>query len=381
MRTLKIVYSTSSHLRYGGLEIVTSIKADSLSTKEGCLVWLAETEKVDILPRPYSKSITTVDLGTPYNSITTPFPLNLLARTRMMFKHKKALKTFLDKIQPDIVISVGEDKFFLPFLRGPWKTIRETHYPKNNRQRYANGTFLLNLISKLGDYLEYDVMCNKYDCVVVLSQEDLNTNWKGRQNVYAIPNPTRFQPNAPSRLNEKRILAVGRLSHEKNYSSLVRAFSIVAKRFPSWRLDIYGEGDDYPSLVTEINDLGLSDIICLRGNTTDIEKEMLSSSIYVASSKYEGFSLALVEAMACGLPVVSYSCPYGPKEIIQDGENGFLVPLDDEQNLAERICQLIADDDLRLRMGASAFERAKAFSLETITQKWLSLFNNLMLEQ
>ena len=381
MRTLKIVYSASSNLRFGGLEIVTSIKAESLSTKEGCLVWLVNSEKLDVLPHPNSNTITEVDLGTPYNSITTPFPLNILVRTRMMLKHKKALKAFLDKIRPDIVISVGEDKFFLPFIRGPWKTIREIHYPKNNRQRYAHGSFLLRLISKLGDYLEYDVVCNKYDCVVVLTQEDLITNWKGRKNVCAIPNPTRFQPDVPSRLNEKRILAVGRLSHEKNFSSLIRAYSIVAKRFPKWRIDLYGEGDEYFSLVNEINSLGLSDIVCLRGNTTDIEKEMLSSSIYVASSKYEGFSLALVEAMACGLPVVSYSCPYGPKEIIQDGENGFLVPLDDEQNLAERICQLIADDDLRLRMGASAFERAKAFSLETITQKWLSLFNNLMLEQ
>lgn len=381
MRTLKIVYSTSSHLRYGGLEIVTSIKAESLSTKDGCLVWLVNSEKLDVLPPTISNKITEVDLGTPYNSITTPFPLNLLARARMMLKHKKALKAFLDKIQPDIVISVGEDKFFLPYLRGPWKTIREIHYPKYNRQKYAAGTFILSLISRLGDYLEYDVVCKKYDCVVVLTQEDLNTNWKGRKNVYAIPNPTRFHPDVPSRLNEKRILAVGRLSHEKNFSSLVRAFSIVAKRFPSWRLDIYGEGDDYPSLVTEINDLGLSDIICLRGNTTDIEKEMLTSSIFVASSKYEGFSLALVEAMACGLPVVSYSCPYGPKEIIQDGKNGFLVPVDDETSLAEKICLLIADDDLRSRMGVSAFERAKAFSLETITRKWLFLFNNLTLEQ
>ena len=125
----------------------------------------------------------------------------------------------------------------------------------------------------------------------------------------------------------------------------------------------------------------LSDVVHLKGNNPCVDKEMLSSSIFVASSIYEGFSLVIVEAMACGLPVVSYSCPYGPREIIHEGNNGFLVPVNDEKLLAERICRLIADEELRRRMGAAAFEHAKDYAMETILQKWLSLFRELLNEK
>lgn len=378
---MKIVYCVSGQHCFGGTEVVTVVKAEALANVDGVSVWVLNSEAADTMAFSSSGKVRLVDLGVRYNEVSGRFPFNLLAIFYRKLRHGKALKATLNRIRPDIVISTGLEKSFLPFIRGPWKTIREIHFPKNRRQRAGKGNPVLRLFSKMGDWFEYDVVCKKYDRVIVLTREDLIENWKDSTNVCAIPNPVRFQPITPSPLNKKRVLAAGRLSYEKNFSSLIRAFSLVSKRFPEWCLDIYGEGTESSSLRAEINDLGLSDCICLKGNTKDLEKELLSSSIFVASSKYEGFSLVLVEAMACGLPVVSYSCPYGPEEIVHDEENGFLVPVDDENTLAERICRLITDESLRSRMGASAFERARAYSLERITQTWMSLFNDLLLEQ
>jgi glycosyltransferase involved in cell wall biosynthesis len=381
MRAISIVFTISSHLRYGGLEMVTAIKAEALASRKDCQVWIVNSEKLDKLSIRGDSGVKAIDLGIHYDSIACRYPFNLIVRFMKMLKHRRILKATLRRIQPDIVVSSGEEKFFLPFFKGPWKTIRECHYPKNVRQLFTSGNSRLNCISKLGDWFEYDVICRKFDRVVALTQEDVETNWKGRKNVCAIPNPTRFQPEIPSRLSEKRVLAIGRLSPEKNFASLVRAYTHVAKCFPDWRLDIYGEGPESVSLLSEIERRGLSDAIHLKGNSPDVEKEMLSSSLLVASSRYEGFSLVIVEALSCGLPVVSYSCPYGPSAIITEGDNGFLVPVDDEKMLAERICQLIADEKLRQRMGAAAFEHAQKYSKDAVLQEWLSLFNELLLEK
>ena len=380
MRAIRIVYAVSSHLLYGGLEIITSAKASALAKREDCLIWIVNSEKLDTLSIPNNTGVTVIDLGVHYDNIACGFPLNLFFRLKRMLKHRRLLKKTLDRIQPDIVVSSGDEKFFLPFIKGPWKTIRECHYPKNGRQLFTSGKPHLNLVSKLGDWFEYDVVSKKFNRVVVLTQEDLDTNWRGYNNVCAVPNPTRFLPSIPSRLNKKRVLAVGRLSSEKNFASLVRAYSHVAKSFPDWQLDIYGDGPESRSILSEIESHGLSDVVHLKGNNPCVDKEMLSSSIFVASSRYEGFSLVIIEAMACGLPVVSYSCPYGPREIIHEGNNGFLVPVNDEKLLAERICRLIADEELRRRMGAAAFEHAKDYAMEAILQKWLSLFRELLYE-
>lgn len=375
-----IVYSISSYLRNGGLEVVTAVKAEALAAREECEVWIVNSESPDTIPLKKGSRVRMLDLGIRYNQVSQGFPLNLFVRTHKMLKHRKALKAALRRIQPDIVISAGEDKFFLPFIRGPWKTVREIHFPKNHRQKGFSGSVFTAVASRLADLVEYGVACRFFDRVVVLTPEDMRTNWRGRKNVCAIPNPVRFQPQTPSSLTRKRIIAVGRLVYEKNFSSLIRAYALVADQFPEWRLDIYGEGSEYSSLLSEITRLGLSRVVTMQGRTTDVEKEMLASSVFVVSSRYEGFSLALVEAMACGLPTVSYSCPYGPQELIHDGENGFLVPAENERALAERLCRLMADDGLRKFIGANAFDSARQYSIPSIIDQWMTLLKGLLSE-
>lgn len=197
-----------------------------------------------------------------------------------------------------------------------------------------------------------------------------------------IPNPITDVPNvAHSETKEKRVIAAGRLVNQKNFASLIRAWKEVQAKHPDWELDIYGEGSLKTSLEKLIADLQLEGAVCLQGKTQEIFKEMTNSSIFVLSSIYEGFGLVIVEAMSCGLPVVSYACPCGPKDIIEEGKDGFLVEVNDEQTLAARINQLIEDEELRRQMSQAALQKSEKYKMERIIPMWMDLFEKLKREK
>jgi glycosyltransferase involved in cell wall biosynthesis len=233
----------------------------------------------------------------------------------------------------------------------------------------------------IAEFFNYGINDKFYDRIVISTNEDKVTNWKGNDNVVVIPNPSSIQPSRGSLLETKRVLAIGRLVYEKNFASLIRAFAFVVDRFPDWKLDILGEGYERQSLEEQIVRLSLEDNVFLRGTQTDLPNWLSHSSIFVMTSHYEGLPLVLLEAINYGLPVVSYDYSCGPKDVITDGQNGFIVPKYDEKELASRICQLIEDEELRKRMGAAAFERAKDFSTEKIIKEWMSLFHELTSEK
>ena len=203
-------------------------------------------------------------------------------------------------------------------------------------------------------------------------------NWKGWKSVSVIPNPIPNKTHQLSNLTEKKVLAVGRLSQPKNFSSLINAWLSVYLAYPDWHLEIWGDGEQKDMMQQKINTLGLEDCICLGGYSANILSKYVEASIFVCSSKYEGFPLAFIEAMSCGLPVVSYDCPWGPQDIITEGKDGFLVPIGDEHALAERICYLIEHEDERRIMGDAALEKSKQYAMDIIIDKWMNLFNDLL---
>ncbi len=364
--------------RLAGVQIGLIKRANALSSRPGISVWIAHTEVCDKPVQEISDRVRLVDLGTRYFENHRGFPFNIPTILRKRLEHKRKLKEVLKEIEPDIVVSMGEDeRFFLPLLKGGWKTIKETHFTKGYRHFETTGRGLGSVIRRIGEMWEYDVIAPRFDCVVVLTNEDKNKNWKGADNVYVIPDPLRFERPEISDLSSKRIIAVGRLVPQKNFQSLIRSFAFLVDSFPQWSLDIFGEGPERPVLQALIDSLGLSGKVTLRGRSSDIQAEMRDSSMLVMSSLYEGFGDVLVEAMSCGLPVVSYDCPCGPKDIITDGREGFLVPSGDEKTLAARIRLLIEDSQRRVRMGSAAIERAKSFEIGSIIDKWVSLFEKL----
>ena len=373
---MKIVYCTNTLSSVGGIETVTITKANCLARNPCNSVWII-TCCDDSLRTciPLSENVRIIGIKT---VLSWGFPWNLIQHFFRRRALRNKLGVILAEIHPDIVVSTGGyEKWIVPTIKGDWSTVRELHSIINVR-KWSYKSLPGQLLSKFAGFIEYGFNITKYDQVVVLTQEEKTTNWNGNEKVCIIPNPSRFnKKKGVSSLDNKSIIAIGRLTFSKNFSSLIHVFSRVVKQFPDWVLDIYGDGEERENLLAEMDSLGLSTSVHLMGKCTNVQDTMLEYSVLACSSFYEGFGMVLIEAMSCGLPVVSYDCPCGPKDIIRDGKNGFLVPVGDEEAMADRICRLIEDESLRKMMGASAFERSTDYSTERICQMWEALFHKL----
>lgn len=191
-----------------------------------------------------------------------------------------------------------------------------------------------------------------------------------RQKAVVIANPCRVSATVGISNHSDLVVAVGRLVEQKGFDTLTQAFALLAAEFPSWSLKIYGDGPERGCLQNKIISLSLEDRIFLPGVTEQPGQWVDGASIFVLSSRYEGFPNVLVEGMAKALPVVSTDCPFGPSEIIEPNISGLLVPVDDADKLAAAMRQLMKDESLRGKMGASAQKAISKFAFETIMDKW-----------
>ena len=325
------------------------------------------------------KRIRRVDLNIDPNTFSRGIPL-LYNPLRNAYKNK--LELFLTHSSQDIVISLGGlPTFFLPTIKDGSKKVMWFHFAFDIskiflKEQYHN--FMAQLLYKFQTYRR--VRCAKqFDRLVVLSKSDLKTWLNYVNNVVCIYNPLTIKPNSVCDYKAKKAIAVGVLGVQKGFDYLIDAWKIVNKKHPDWILDIFGEGPDRDALQEQICNQGLMNHVFLRGRTSDIEHEFVNHSLFVLSSRAEGFGLVLVEAGSCGLPLVSFDCPQGPNEIIQDGSNGFLIShVGDISSLANKISLLIEDETLRQIMGSRAQEMSMSFSANIIKNKWISLFNELL---
>ncbi|MER6694697.1 glycosyltransferase family 4 protein [Streptomyces minutiscleroticus] len=195
--------------------------------------------------------------------------------------------------------------------------------------------------------------------------------------ILAVPNSVPAPPGPPSDGSAKVVAAGGRLVRSKRFDLLIEAFGKVAAEYPDWTLRIYGAGNDHDRLRRLIEERGLTDRAALMGVVSPIEAEFAKASIVAVASDAESFGMTIVEAMRCGVPVVSTDCPLGPAEIIEDGVDGRLVPVRDPQALAAALIELIADDELRRRMGRAALAASRRFDPATVARAYETLFAEL----
>ncbi|WP_255945169.1 glycosyltransferase family 4 protein [Streptomyces odontomachi] len=195
--------------------------------------------------------------------------------------------------------------------------------------------------------------------------------------VLAVPNSVPEPQVAPSDGTAKVVAAGGRLARGKRYDVLVDAFAVVADKHPDWRLRIYGQGPERESLARLIADSGLQDAVRLMGVHAPLEPEFAKASLVAVASDAESFGMTIVEAMRCGVPVVSTDCPHGPAEIIHDGVDGRLVPVRDAPALAKALIQLIEDEHGRRRMAATARTNAARFDPALVAERYGALFVEL----
>lgn len=379
---MRIVYCLNSIRYLGGIQSVTVTKANALAAIPGNEVFVLVTDnKEGVQTKPLSDKVHLIDLGINYydGDRNRSRIANFFVYSIKRKKHRKILYETLCDINPDIVISIGQsEKYMLLSMRNrTWKVIREFHFERNYRKQLATSK-LDKLIASAQDFYDFKFKEKKYDQIVVLTEEDKTTNWKGWNNVSVIPNPVAFASEEVSRLENNRVVSLGRLENQKNYASLIKSFKIVNGVHPNWNLDIYGSGSQRNQLQSLINELNLGENVHLMGTTNNVRNVLISASAFALSSIMEGFAVVLVEAMECGVPVVSYQCPCGPKDIITDGKDGFLVPVGDEKMMAERICTLIENEELRRIMGKAAKEKAKQYNIDNITKQWMILFKSLI---
>ncbi|MBG0812648.1 glycosyltransferase family 4 protein [Planomonospora sp. ID82291] len=189
-------------------------------------------------------------------------------------------------------------------------------------------------------------------------------------------------PNAVADLGGRRptthenrlVVAAGRLTAQKGFDLLIRAFAQVAERHPGWRLRIYGSGAKKAELRRLVTRLGLDGTVALMGRSDHLPDHLAEASVYALSSRFEGLPMVMIEAMGHGLPVVAFDCPTGPGEVLTDGVDGLLVPPGDVGALAAGIGRLIADEELRRRLGAAARETVRDYAPDAVMPLWENLF-------
>ncbi|WP_406311416.1 glycosyltransferase family 4 protein [Streptosporangium sp. NBC_01639] len=233
-----------------------------------------------------------------------------------------------------------------------------------------------------GIFQEIQQWYPKLDAVVTLTEAD-EQDYRAMLDqaptrVYTIGNGLADVPRPRSRQENRIVLAAGRLVPVKGYDRLLKAFARVVEERPDWKLRIYGEGRVSEKLVKLAVKLRLHNNVTFMGPTGDIEGELAKASIHAVSSRFEGFGMTIIEAFACGVPVVSFDCPRGPREIITSGHDGLLVPPDDVEALAEGLLKMIDDEEGRHRMARNALETARGYDISMIVERWEGSFADLV---
>ena len=392
---MKIAYCLFGTYSAGGLERVTAVKANWLA-EHGSEVYLVTSGHAGRPSYyPLQPSVKHIDLGLCYEVPGAISRFEAYRRNLPKYrKHKELLERLFAEIRPDIAVAAGwHEGTFLYQLKDGSKKIIEHHIWRNANfalyslylKQMSHVTLLRRVKSGLlvlwNRWLTYKQgrYDQKFDRLVVLTEED-KTYCTHCPTTSVIPNPITAPSSEVSPLSDKVILAVGRLDNQKNFPGLIDIWALIAKDYPDWKLRIVGEGYTDTRILQKVKEYSLEGQFELCPFTNNVQEHYLSSSIFTMTSDFEGFGLVLVEAESMGLPLVSYACPCGPRDIIRDGQDGFLVERGDMKTFAARLRQLIEDEELRRRMGQAAKVNSQRFSLDNVMKQWEALFAELTTE-
>ncbi|WP_130734301.1 glycosyltransferase family 4 protein [Flavobacterium sp. J27] len=362
---MKLLYITNGINGVGGLERVLSLKASYF---------------VDVL----HFEVTIVGLNNGNENPFYSFSENINFESifvkgnpiQYFIQYKKGIIAIINRIKPDIVLVCddGLKGFSIPIIIGKKiPCIYERHVSKKIEWKED-----FNIAQKITTKLKWELMdylASKFDAFVVLTQGNTK-EWKNLKNIHVIPNPLTFLPEQTSELKSKKVIAVGKQSYQKGFDLLLKAWQIVVSKYDDWELNIYGTKDASQGLETIATELQIETSVHFLNPVQNIQSKYLESSIFVLSSRYEGFGMVLIEAMACGVPCVSFDCPFGPSDIIHHEEDGVLVPNGNIALLANGIANLVKNNELRLQMGNLAKKNVEKYKIDVIGRLWQQLFNS-----
>lgn len=374
---MKIAYCIPSLYYPSGMERVLTLKANYFAEKFSYEIHIILTDGKD--RKPYydlHPSITIHQLDIDFDALNNlRFYKKLpkyLSKQRLF---KKKLNECLHKIHPDITISLlRRDINFIDKMTDGSVKMGEIHFNKSNYRDFSNLRLPEFLKTIARGYWRAQLIrhlrCLKQ--FIVLSHEDAS-EWTELTNVRVIYNPLPFFPEQVSDGSRKQVIAVGRYVPQKGFDRLISAWQLVARKHPDWVLRIYGDGMR-EQLQQQIDSLGITTSCILEHTVANIIDKYCESSIFALSSRFEGFGMVIIEAMACGVPPVSFTCPCGPRDIINDGKDGLLAEDGNIEELAEKISYLIEHEDIRKEMGKQARLNVQRFQIENIAGQWKQLF-------
>ena len=369
---MRILYCIPHLYNSGGMERVLTQKVNWLAARTEHEITILTTEPVPAgTPKcyfPLSEKVQVVELNIDFNAdYTKPLLPKYYVHMRRMCMYKRALTEYIVQHGIDLCISLGGKEIaFLHKL--PCRTIAEMHFAMNQRRQLIEANHKSLFWSLLGRIRTRQLVraVKPLERLVVLTDAD-KAAWEkaGCSNVTVIPNPCILNNSPFSILNSqfpKTVLAVGRLHEQKGFDLLLQAWQPIEKHYPEWQLRIVGEGPQRAALERQIREQGLGHVV-LAGRSADVADEYSSASLFVLSSRYEGFSLVLAEAMWCGTPCVAFDCPQGPAELLADGR-GWLVENGNVEKLTQQIVYAISHPE----EAAARAQKAQAFAQATYSE-------------
>lgn len=378
---MRIVYCTPEISHPGGIARVTTIKANWLA-EHGHNVYIVTSSQCgqpdffELLP-----SVRHIDfnIGFQAGMDNSNVVKKLWYKRAKMRLYEKLLRDFLYEVKADIVVSTfcNDSDFLYKFHDGS-KKILEFHFSHDGYKsviKYGNLSFFQNMV-QFFKIRKQEVIAKKYDAFVVLTNEDA-ASWKGYKNLHVIPNMLSFDTDEVSKLSEKHVIAIGRLDYQKKFERLLDIWKNVYNVCPGWKLNIFGCGPEKEMLEKKISDEGIK-CVSINEPSLNIKEEYLNSSIFVMTSSYEGLPMTLLEAISFGLPVITYGYKCGPRDVITDGKDGYVIPEGDEQSFMSKLCFLLNNPEQLNRMGTAAKIKSENYKTDIIMNNWCDLYNTLL---
>jgi glycosyltransferase involved in cell wall biosynthesis len=370
---MKILYTFRALAVWGGIERILVDKMNFLVVRYGMDVYLLTTDQgTHPIPYELSAGVHHEDLNICFYKKYRYHGLRrLITAKRMLRRYEELLAERLNTINPDVIVCTTADHLSsIVKVKGAIPLVVESH--SICARTIEDGRYWLQRKLYRHSFLH---ALSKTDVLVVLTEGDAQEWRKYHCHVCVIPNFVHPHKDCISDQQSKRVIFVGRFDYQKRVQDAIQIWSIVKNRYPDWTFDIFGEG----GLLQEVKSLASTvGNIVVHQPTKEIFQAYSNSSILMITSLFEPFGLVILEAMSCGLPVVSFDCPYGPKEILTDGVDGFLVKDYDNAAMAKKICQLIEDNDLRYRMGRNGIISSHIFTHDIIMPIWKGLFEQLL---
>ena len=380
---MKIVYLHHANVCKGGIERMLTTKANLLAEHMGWdVVLLTYEQNGEPFPYPLSPKVKCVDLGIRlYSAYQFAYPMRYFKKRQLCKQLTKAIRLFLTSKKYDIIVCTDKDAYELDALSKAHTTeklIIEAHtglVDHEIRVQHANNLFR-RIIAK-NDLRRLKKASSYFDVLISLTPDDARC-WQPYVHTVVIPNSLPLYPAQPADLSveKKRVIVVGRLNYQKGLDILLTAWKKIEEQHPDWHLVIYGDGKEREALNAQIHALKLK-TVTIHSAIADIYSEYLKSDFLVCSSRWESFGLVIIEAMSCGIPVISFNCDNGPRNIIQDGEDGLLARNGDIDDLAAKTIYLIENREVRQTMGLQARLHATRFKEDFILVRYVNLYQQL----